>query len=281
MVNYKTRIFFEKDTNSLGADVFIYSDEGDLIDTILITTESKYNELAEQIQNIDATYIDMAELTEVLKNTQNELVINATTFGGLTVNDFSQTGHTHSGYAVTNHASTRNDFGLGTGSQYGHNKIIDNLTKNEFVNGEALAAHQGKVLMDAINTVNNKLVGEYVASFNNPANKATVCRITLKKIGNIVFCVYHVNYKSYTSHIGEDVKVSNTNIPVGFRPGYPAYFSVSEYNSNDNMLLFFDTDGKIYCRGHKKAKINVYGSCFWFIDEIPADSDNSGDDNEV
>lgn len=45
-----------------------------------------------------------------------------------------------------NHASTTDAFGLGTDTTYGHNKIIDDLSKSTFADGEALSAHQGNVL---------------------------------------------------------------------------------------------------------------------------------------
>ena len=59
MVNYKVRAFYEKDNGSVGADVVIYSDTGDVIDTILITTQCQYNQLVSRLEGIDETYIDM------------------------------------------------------------------------------------------------------------------------------------------------------------------------------------------------------------------------------
>lgn len=48
------------------------------------------------------------------------------------------------------HASSSTDFGLGTGSLYGHVKIINGLTQNSHVDGTALSAYQGKVLKGLI-----------------------------------------------------------------------------------------------------------------------------------
>ena len=268
MVDYKTRIFFEKDTNVMGADILIYSESGELIDTILVTSQSKYTELAEQIENIDDTYIDRTELLQVLENTMNEITINATTLEGFNAEDFSQTGHTHGNdYAVKNHASTSNSFGLGSNSLYGHVKTIDNLNTQQLVPGEALSANQGRVLKGLIDAANASIAGDNVHFFDNPTSAATSCKIALKKVGNIVFCQYHVNYKKPTdSNLNKDVKVSNRDIPEGYRPASISYNSVAEYNSSNNMLLSFDTDGKIYCRGYKKTTVNVYGVTFWFTD---------------
>lgn len=266
MVNYKTRVFFEPDTNSLGADVIIYSETGEVIDTILVTTESKYNELAEQIQGLDDTYINTERLSEILANVQNELEINATKFDGYEINNFAMSNHTHSENAPRRHSSSTTEYGLGTPSVYGHNKVINNLTST-YHEGESLAAAQGKVLKDFIDSTNEAVDGINVAVFNNPTSHATACKIALKKVGSIVFGYYHIAFKSpSTANLNKDLKVSNVDIPAGFRPLYKAYYSVAEYNSNNNMLLFIDTDGKIYCRGYKQTIVNVYGTCFWFTD---------------
>lgn len=52
--------------------------------------------------------------------------------------------------APTSHASSANTYGVGTGSNYGHCKTINNLTRTSFVNGESLAAYQGKLLNDKV-----------------------------------------------------------------------------------------------------------------------------------
>lgn len=54
------------------------------------------------------------------------------------------------GKAPNNHASSGTTYGVGTESKYGHNKVINNLTKSSFVNGESLSAYQGKVLKGLI-----------------------------------------------------------------------------------------------------------------------------------
>ena len=48
--------------------------------------------------------------------------------------------------APKSHASTNTTYGVGTGSNYGHCKTINNLTRSSFTNGEALSAYQGYLL---------------------------------------------------------------------------------------------------------------------------------------
>ena len=267
MVNYKTRVFWEPDTNSVGADIIIYSDSGDVIDTILVTTESTYQELAEKVENIDNTYIDTDELHETLLNVTNALEINATKFQGLSPSDFAPVNHQHTNYAPVHHSSITDNYGPGTSELYGHNKIINNLNSSEYKSGEALSAYQGNVLNQLIQNLDSKVAGENIKYFDNPTKAASSCKIALKRMGNIVFCQYHINYLSPSkANLNKDILVSKTKIPEGFRPINENYFSVAEYNSNNNMLLFFTADGSIYCRGYKQTVVNVYGTTFWFVD---------------
>lgn len=56
------------------------------------------------------------------------------------------------GKAPNNHASTATTYGLGSGTNYGHTKIINNITTTSYVDGQALSAYQGYVLNTAIAT---------------------------------------------------------------------------------------------------------------------------------
>ena len=66
--------------------------------------------------------------------------------------------------APTSHASSSTTYGVATNSNYGHTKVINNLTTSNNNNGEALSAYQGKVLND--NKVDkNDFNVNYVHSF--------------------------------------------------------------------------------------------------------------------
>lgn len=54
--------------------------------------------------------------------------------------------------APNNHASSNTTYGLGTQSNYGHNKLINNLTTTSYQDGMALSAYQGKLLNDKVST---------------------------------------------------------------------------------------------------------------------------------
>ena len=59
------------------------------------------------------------------------------------------------GKAPKNHRSSTTDYGVGTSTQYGHCKTINNLTQSSYIDGYSLSAYQGKVLKDLIDAKAN------------------------------------------------------------------------------------------------------------------------------
>ena len=57
------------------------------------------------------------------------------------------------GRAPKSHASSGTTYGVGTASNYGHCRVINNLTTASATNGYALQAYQGKVLNDRMNNM--------------------------------------------------------------------------------------------------------------------------------
>ena len=68
-------------------------------------------------------------------------------------------------FAPKSHASTSATYGLGTSSNYGHVKIIDNLNQNSNQDGLALSAHQGQVL--DTNKQDTLISGTNIKTINN------------------------------------------------------------------------------------------------------------------
>lgn len=65
------------------------------------------------------------------------------------------------GKAPISHASTATTYGVGSSSNYGHVKVIDNLTQSSNLSGTALSAYQGKVLKDSLSDIEDKLFADY------------------------------------------------------------------------------------------------------------------------
>ena len=75
--------------------------------------------------------------------------------------------------APINHASPATGYGLGTSANYGHVKIIDNLTSSTVTDGEALSAHQGYELDTRVTALENSGGGggvEVSISGTEPSN---------------------------------------------------------------------------------------------------------------
>ena len=152
MVECKTRVFYETDSGMMGAEVKIYGEDGENIDNIIITSETKLKEIADKVLEMDDNYIDKDELTSILINASEALTINATRFQGYVPADFARALHSHSEYAQINHSSPQDVYGKGTPANYGHNKLVNNLLTSSYNDGEALSAYQGKVLKDTIDS---------------------------------------------------------------------------------------------------------------------------------
>ena len=160
MVDIKTRIFHETDKQTIGAEVIVYDDIGNKVNSIMVTDQTQFDQLVEQLRVLDETYVTENQLLKVLSNAQGTInQINATTLNGFKDVDFAMKTHDHDDkYVGIGHAmSTAPGNYLGTGNLFGHVKVIDNLTRGNYVDGEALSARQGKILSDNINTKEPKL----------------------------------------------------------------------------------------------------------------------------
>ena len=255
MVNFKVRSFYEKDTGTAGADVIIYDDVGDVVDTLLITTESTYNDLVEQLEGIDEKYLDRTDVLNILQNTSNEIVaINATTLNGLSADFYAKNNHNHDAvYAPLPHVNVQSTEGV-----MGHVKIINNVTRDSFVNGEALAAYQGKLLNDRISSVDAKL-----GTCNN-TDIATYDTQCLKAYVNPYLRVVYATFNdifNYTTSKKNTYIATGEIVKSGYRPKREVHFVSSPYTHGR-----VTTDGKIYGRSiypSNKSDLAVKGSCGW------------------
>ena len=63
-------------------------------------------------------------------------------------NLWNETANAINGKAPISHASTKNEYGLGTSVEYGHTKIVNNLDASTHDAGNSLSAYQGYILND-------------------------------------------------------------------------------------------------------------------------------------
>ena len=243
MVNYKVRAFYEKDTGSVGADLIIYSDTGDVIDTLLITTQGQYNELVSRLDGIDQQYLDLNELKQYLQNTgDTEITINATKLNGLTVEEFARQNHNHDDlYARKNHADPQPDYGVGAPDTYGHNKVIDNCNQTVYRAGESLSAYQGKLLNDRINAMQPKL--EDTGWDSIPLTQSSLSASNFpccRKYGKLVILDFHAEmYKKFSKN------TTVFTLKSQYCPNHNFYGFAYKGGTGDCITFSIDTSGNL------------------------------------
>ena len=266
MVDYKTRVFFEPDSDTVGAEVKIYSSSGEEIDTIYITTQENWNRLYEKLNNLDETYLDKDELLSILTNGGESVInINATTLNGLNSDQFAKANHNElhvNSFAPISHAINTTRYGVGSTDKYGHVKTIDNLNSTGYVSGEALSAYQGKLLHDDVNDL-QKIVGNRPSEILKDSSMLQPNRFTsgsyvrFRKWGNVVTIDIHA-----TCNSNQDAQkyLHICTIPGGYAP--TDYVQQSFYNNNSGtthggiITVIPDQGVKFYLPEKFKPAIN-------------------------
>lgn len=170
-MRFETKIYsYSADEKIIGAEVVVYSEDGDKIDSIIVTDETRLQQLEEALEVIDETYVQYTSLNSILENLDESTPINATKLNGYQGDQFVLNSQLdNKSFKPKPHAAPTNEYGVGNAANFGHVKIRDNLTSDTYISGEALSAHQGKVLDDKItaatesNIINSLhiLIGRY------------------------------------------------------------------------------------------------------------------------
>lgn len=105
MVRIESNIYNKTTDNDiiLGANIIIYNSDNNEVQKISIVDETELNRLKSELDVLDETFVrfnDNSSLSgksidNLLSNSDNNVVINATKFAGLTSDNFSKTDHTH------------------------------------------------------------------------------------------------------------------------------------------------------------------------------------------
>lgn len=120
-----------------------------------------------------------------------------------------------SGKAPTNHSSTATTYGVGTASNYGHCKVINNVTTASYTDGNALSAYQGKVLKSLIDTNKTNIATNTTNIATNKANIETNATNIATNKTNIAANATAIAGKAPTSHAS-----SGTSYGVGTTANY-------------------------------------------------------------
>ena len=144
MIDFKVRCYHnDNEGKVIGAEVIIYSGD-DVIDNIVLVDKTKFDELSEQLGELNTTYVDNNELKEYLENSNESNIINATTLSGFASDKFLKTDDINAyQFSPGPHSSSSPVYGAGSTSDYGHVKLVDNCNHDSYHDGEALSARQG------------------------------------------------------------------------------------------------------------------------------------------
>ena len=251
MVRFETKIYnVDEDTGKIiGAEVTVYNESGDKLKSIIVTDETQLQELEAKLDVLDDTYVDIDELNEILLNTREDKIINATKLCGYDGDSFVLASSLDNRtFTPRAHSSSTTEYGGGTSSNYGHLKVRDNLNALELVPSEALSSHQGNVLDGKINAL------------KTIETQSLHSTMKLYKVGNLVF----FNIKQWNWNrgdtVGQMVDIGVT-IPVEYRPVDDLYMADI---SDAGLRLHITTSGSIRgIRQNNNTTRQMVSSAVW------------------
>ncbi|MCR5742050.1 MAG: hypothetical protein K6G38_06300 [Gammaproteobacteria bacterium] len=140
--------------------------------------------------------------------------------------------------APKSHASSGTTYGVGTTSNYGHCRVINNLTTSSATNGYALQAYQGKLINDRLKTLEQD--SGWIYAFNYADDNYARYR---KKNG-IVYVQCHV--KGGTTIPADGNYKTILTLPEGYRSdeefGFTVNFIGGPWRNQSGMVY---KDGRV------------------------------------
>ncbi len=246
--------------NIIGAEVIAYKGNGDEISKIVLTDETQLNELARKLDNLDSTYVDMKELVSFLSNDGQKNKINASLFNGMKSDVFlKKTDVKTYSFEPDKHSSTSSTYGLGSTSEYGHVKLIDNLTSERYNAGEVLSSHQGYVLNDKINDLDDSLTPTKVETETFHHSKWK-----LYKSGNVVSL--HIVAWQANSSIRNQYFNTNLVLPENCRPPQGVTIYIDDVVVGSQHIIIGD-DCKIHAFIKDEGSGIFHGQASWITME--------------
>lgn len=293
---FQARVFHEKNKQVYGAEIILFDDEKDVIDTILITDKSDFDSYASLVDNLQQAYTpltkqdadnllilqrlasgDISETSEeyknmtwsnlhsirylddILKNINQSVEINATTLNGFNSGQFAKS---------TDVPDTRNflnknehysdEYKLpATTQRHGHAIIVDNLNTNDVSDGKVLSAKQGYILNNNIKSVDNKISN----TWNAKTKKNDYLTYRVNPFLRLVVCNYNrKDYKGLKSEIGKHILHKAGAIPEAYRPTSRVITSLYR----GDVTLYYNTDGSVNIYNlTKHNSINIHAQVMW------------------
>lgn len=237
-------------------------------------TQETYENLKGQLAWSDSSKESLS-LADILYNKSEESTvdgesiyiapydINATSLQGTdktyTVSELALKNHAHD-YASIYHATQETKHGLGDETQYGHVKVINNLTSENHLSGHSLSAYQGRVLKDDVTRLDNKFSwsNKWLTVDGNDYLKYKV-NTDLK----LIVCTYNRSkYTGISKSTGKTVlHDASKGIPKEYRP----FARVTAPLYRGDITLSFNNDGTITLYNLvAKNEINIHTQVMWY-----------------
>ena len=260
-MRFETKIYsYSADEKIIGAEVTVYDEDGDKIDSIIVTDETQLQRLEEALETIDETYVQYNSLNSILENLDESTSINATKLNGYQGDAFVLQDDLET--ILTNpkpHASPNTNYGPASTSNYGHAKLRDNLTASSYVSGEALSSHQGYVLKESIDDMNTVFKHQLHSKF-----------MLVKRNGVVQLIINDWDGVEWLS--GKfGIWMTVFQIPEGFRPtnlnNEGKYIMAPNIFGAESRLRINIAENKIQFISSGTDTRNIYADITWITDE--------------
>lgn len=114
MVEFETQVYHKEGTSIIGAEVIVIAETGERIDTLQIVSQTDFDELMERLGSLTEEFISFDDesplagmsIDEVLANSPQIAIINASQLGGRYASDYSLVGHKHTLSNITDAYNT-------------------------------------------------------------------------------------------------------------------------------------------------------------------------------
>lgn len=98
MVDFKSKIYYEDNDEVIGAEITVYSEQGDNIGNIQVTSKTDFDDLKSKLDGLDEEYVRLDNLGSNI----SQLNINAATLSGFSSTDFALIDHNHNVSDISN-----------------------------------------------------------------------------------------------------------------------------------------------------------------------------------
>ena len=161
--------------------------------------------------------------------------------------------------APNNHATSQTTYGIGTASQYGHCKVINNLTTGNAADGQALNAYQGKILNDKVTAANNNANGRLSSNGGTINGDLTInedlsVNGNTNLYGNVSIGSTYINENTGNVTIGNNLYADNGAIRSLYTYVWETVTNASNLyiTSNGNIRRSTNTSSKRYKKDIKE-----------------------------